>query len=200
MNPIGTHRGLFVTMAAAAVALSAASFLAGLLAGERIVQMLGQNALTTASALIPPHVAAFMCAGALLCVVIGVVGCFSGLGNLLMSSSVTGRIRRSTIRSFPCDDGMEHYIESLVEYRVGGSTFESEGLHRYSSTDEVAVRERLGRISPGDPVRVFFKQGDPDVIDLDEAPKDRWGSILGGAALVAVGLALLFFAGRSLAN
>lgn len=200
MSKPGTHRSLFVILATAALALSIASFLTGLLAGDRIVQMLGRNALTASLDPVPPHVAAFMCAGALFCIGSGVVGCFAGLGNLLMSSSVTGRIRRSSIRSFPCDDGIEHYIESLVEYRVGGVTFENEGLHRYSSTDESAVRERMSRIRPGDLVRVFYKPGDPDVIDLDEAPKDTWGSILGGAAFVAVGLALLFLAGRSLGN
>lgn len=187
-------------LATAAAALSIASFFAGLLAGDRIVRTLGQNTLTEALDSVPPHVAAFMCAGAMLCTAIGVVISFSGLGNLLMSSSVTGRIRQSRIRSFPCDEGIEHCIESLVEYRVGGRAFGNEGLHRYSSIDESAVRERMGSIRPGDPVRVFYKPGDPDVIDLDEAPKDRWGSILGGAALVVAGLALLFLAGRSLGS
>ncbi len=200
MSKPGTHRSLFAVLATAASALSITSFLAGLLAGGRIVKMLGQNAAAEALETVPPHVAAFMCAGALLCIGSGVVGCFSGLSNLLMSSSVTGRIRRSSIRSFPCDEGIEHYIESLVEYRVGGVAFENEGLHRYSSIDEGAVRERMGRIRPGDPVRVFYKPGDPDIIDLDEAPKDTWGSILGGVALVTVGLALLFYAGRSLGS
>lgn len=185
-------------MTLAVSALSIASLVAGMLAGDRIVKILGPNALAAALDSVPPHVALFMCTGAFLCIGIGVVICFSGLGNLLMSSSVTGRIRRSSIRSFPCDEGIEHYIESLVEYRVGGVAYEREGLHRFSSTDENAVRERMGRIRPGDPVRVFYKPGDPDVIDLDEAPKDTWGSILGGAALVTAGLALLFLAGRSL--
>jgi len=187
-------------MAAAASALAIASLLAGMLAGDRIVRMLGEGTLSSVLGTLPPGAAVFMCAGAMLCIAVGVLLCFSGLGNLLTNSSVTGRIKRSTIRSFPCDEGMEHYIESLVEYHVGGSTFESEGLHRFSSTDEGAVRERLGRIAPGDPVCVFFKPGDPEVIDLDEAPKDRWGSILGGAALVAAGLTLHFLAGRSFAD
>lgn len=187
-------------MTLAVSALSIGSLLAGMFAGDRIVNILGPNALTAAFDSVQPHVALFMCAGAMLCTAIGVVVSFSGLGNLLMSSSVTGRIRRSSIRSFPCDEGIEHYIESLVEYRVGGVAFENEGLHRFSSTDESAIRERLGRIRPGDPVRVFYKPGDPGVIDLDEAPKDTWGSILGGAALVTAGLALLFFAGRSLGS
>jgi hypothetical protein len=151
---------MFVAMAGAALALSAASFLTGRFAGSRIISMLGpgeparwlQSSSTSAAIMI--------CVGAMLCVTIGVLICFSGLSNASMNASAFGTIRRSGIRSFPCDEGMEYYVYSTVTYMVEGIAFENEGRHRFSSNSEEAVREKLTRIRPGDPVIVFFKPGD----------------------------------------
>ena len=62
------------------------------------------------------------------------------------------------------------------------------------------MRERLAAIRREDPVLIFYSSGDPEVIDLDAPPNDKWGSVLFGGAIVLAGTCLLFLAGSSFAS
>lgn len=197
MTRAPSHRRLFVILVAVILALSLASLLSGVLAGGRIQSVAGSGWLDRQMNPVSDGIALLMCLGALICLTAGVSVGFMGMTNASMKAKANGTIRRSMIRSFPCDGTTEHYIFSVVAFEVEGIAYETEGMHRFSSNIENVVKERLAGIRPGDPVQVFFNPGDPDVIDLDNPPKDRWGSIFFGMVLVVLGLILLFNAGSS---
>jgi hypothetical protein len=188
---------MFNILVAATLVLAVAALLSGLLAGEEIMRALDSGGPALGMSPAPLGMAILMCGGALVCLAAGVSVGFMGMSNALLKSMVPGSIRSSSIRSFPSDGGTEYFVYSIVSYEVDGARFENEGCHRFSSTDGNAASEKLAGINPGDPVAVFYKPGDPDVIDLDSAPTDGRGSILAGAALIVIGLILLFMAGSS---
>ncbi len=190
-----THRRIFRILVAATLGLAVAALLSGLLAGDAIIRALDAGGPALGMSPVPPGMAILMFGGSLVCLAAGVSVGFMGMSNALLKSMVPGTIRSSSIRSFPSDGGTEYYVYSIVSYEVDGARFENEGCHRFSSTDGDAAGEKLAGIHPGDPVAVFYKPGDPDVIDLDTAPTDGRGSILAGAVLVVIGLILLFLVG-----
>jgi hypothetical protein len=200
MNLVATHRRLFLVMASVVMDLAVAALLVGIFAGPGILSSMGLTDQTLWITSASPGFAVFICAGALLCVAAGFVIAFMGLSNATMKSCVVGTIQSSAIRAFPCDEGYENYIFSTVTYEVGGRTYTSEGRHQISSTSEEKMREKLAGLSRGDRVLVCYKPGDPEVIDLDAPPKDTWGSVYFGGALILAGVILLFLAGSSFAS
>jgi hypothetical protein len=189
----GTHRRLFVIAASVAMDLCVVALLLGIFAGSGILSAIGLEEQLDALDASPGMVILF-CLGGFICLAAGAAVAFMGLSNTLMKASTTGTVRSSTIRSFPCDEGMGHYVFSTVSYHVDGVAYENEGRHLFSSNDQEEAKKALTGIKPGDQVRVFYKPGDPGVIDLDAPPMDKSGSIAFGAALVGVAM-ILFFTG-----
>lgn len=193
-----THRGIFSLMAAAFTLTAVATALAGYFTGDAVLAGLGLLDGMSDLSGAPAGGVVLLSAGALLCIAVGLLVCFSGVSNASMTGSVEGRIVSSRLRSFPCDEGMEHYVFSTVSYESGGRKHEAEGRHGFSGNDAREIRNRMAAIRPGDRVTVHLNPSDPEVIDLDEPPKERWGSALGGLAMALAGFALLFLAGYAL--
>lgn len=189
-----THRRLFVIAASVAMDLCVVALVLGMFTGSGILSAIG---LEGQLELLDPSTGTMIlfCLGGLVCLAAGTAVGFMGLSNASMKPTTMGTVRSSTIRSFPCDEGMEHYVFSTVSYYVDGVAYENEGRRQFSSNDMEAAKRALAGIDPGDQARVFYKPGDPDVIDLDAPPIDKSGSIAFGAALVMVATILFFTAG-----
>jgi hypothetical protein len=189
-----THRRLFVVAASVAMDLCVVGLVLGMFTGGGILTAIGLEGQLELLDPTPGTMILF-CLGGLICLAAGCAVGFMGLSNALMKATTMGTVRSSTIRSFPCDGGMEHYVFSTVSYYVDGVAYENEGRRQFSSNDMEAAKKALAGTNPGDQVRVFYKPGDPGVIDLDAPPIDKSGSIAFGVALVVVAMILFFTAG-----
>jgi len=191
---MGTHRRLLLITASVAMDLCIAALLVGMFAGGRILSAIG---LEGQLGVLEPDLGMVLlfCLGGLILLGAGVATGLMGMGNATTKAMAMGTVKSSSIRDLPCDEGVEHYVYSTVSYQVDGVAYENEGRRQYSSNDQEAAKKTLAGISPGDPVRVFYKPGDPAVIDLDAPPIDKGGSIAFGIALVTGAMILLFMAG-----
>lgn len=117
-----------------------------------------------------------------------------------MTTSVAGTVLASSYRLIPGDTQDEYVVYSSVRYFVDGVARRSEGPHHGGSPNEAAARRRLAAIRVGDPVQVFYRKGEPGVVQLDAPPERTLTVLMVGAWIILSGLLGVFFVGVSLAG
>jgi hypothetical protein len=101
------------------------------------------------------------------------IGLFwKGMSEALMRSMVRGTVLSSSIHVVPRDPEDGFRLHSRVAYSIDGVGFENEGPHQDILSSETEAERCLADLHPGDSVEVFYKPGDPEVVNLD-APPDR---------------------------
>jgi hypothetical protein len=190
-----TNRRLLTILTSLTSVLALACLLVGLTAGHEILQSIGLAKFAAMLEAIPAVSAVVTCFGALVTFAIGVGLCMKGMSETLMKSSVPGAVRSTTVRELDGDGSSEFVLESRVAYCVDGVSYEREGRHSASSNTAAQARERLAGIHPGDPVRVFYKPGDPGTIELDAPPRRTLVVLAVGAWIIFLSLGVMFLNG-----
>jgi hypothetical protein len=198
MEKVITGRHMLVILVCLTLGLALSCLLLGISSGEKILYDMDLVWIVKelTSATIP--MIAVVCVAMLIQFAIGIGLCLKGATEGLMKSVVPGKIVSSMIRSVPGDTDTEYRVCSVVSYYIDGVAHEKEGRHHHSSADENEVRKRLAGIHPGDPVNVFYKPGDPEVIELDNSPTRTMLPILVGAWILVTGLVAMFLVGSAI--
>lgn len=165
-----TNRQMKLRMILAASLLAVASLLLGLTAGHAMLRSIGLGGFADMLDGIPVSSAVVTSVFMPLVYAIGIGLSWKGWSESLMRSTVRGSVVSSSIRVVPRDPSDGFRLHSRVAYRVDGVAYETEGPHEEILPLETAAKKRLEALHPGDPVTVYYKPGDPGVINLDAPP------------------------------
>jgi len=195
-----TGRQMLVFLAALTLLLAIGCIALGITAGLKILHSMGLVWIVKELASVTIPMIVVVCAAMLVQFAIGLGLCMKGITEGLMKSSVPGKIESSRIESFAWGDETGYRVSSVVSYYVDGIAHSKEGRHHFVSANEAEVRKRLAAIHPGDLLNVFYKPGDPEVIELDNPPARTMLPILVGAWILVTGLAAMFLVGSALGS
>lgn len=193
-----TGRRMLIILTLLVLVLAMACMLLGFSSGLKILYSIGLSKPAGSLAAQQVWIVVVMCLGALIQFAIGIGLSLKGATEALMKSSVPGSVRSSVIRSFPWGEDTGYRVCSVVSYYIDGVAYEREGRHHFMSSSESEARKRLADIHPGDSVKVYYKPGDPCVIELDNPPAQTVVPMVIGALLISTGLVVAFMVGCAL--
>jgi hypothetical protein len=190
-----TRRQILSLLAAVTSVLALGCLIVGLAVGHDILTSIGLSKFTAMLDGIPDASAIVTSIGVLVTFAIGVGLCLKGVSEIQMKSTVPGTIRSTSVREIDGDGSSEFVLESRVSYYVDGVAYEHEGRHSESSNTQAQAKARLAGIRPGNPVRVFYRPGDPGRIELDAPPRRALVVLLLGIWIVFTSHCVMFLNG-----
>ncbi len=189
-----SDREILMLLATVVAVLALASLASGCFAGCAALSAAGLAWLAAELAEIPVSSAIVGLVLTPLVFVVGVGLLWKGICESLMRTETAGTIMTSRIREVG-GDSYEWHVVSRVTYHLDGAMHVAEAEHAAACPSEVAARQRQARLKTGDPVRVFYRPGEPGVVRLD-APPPRTRTLLAvGAWITCTGFIVLFLTG-----
>lgn len=191
---------ILIILSATTSVLAVGCLLLGLFAGYQVLLWMGLDEFFAMLDEIPTSSGVVTVVVTPVLFPIGVGLLWKGICESLARSVVPGTVLASSYRLIPGDTQDEYIVYSSVRYVVDGVSRKSEGPHHEGLPSEAAAKQRLAAIHAGDPVQVFYRQGEPGVVYLD-APPERTRTVLAvGAWITFTGLVATFLNGVVIAG